>query len=285
MEMLFGVLVVLVLLAAVLYATRALNREPGPSPRPWERHEPDGSVVVLDMVPDDPDHEAVRRLVEEVGRRALLSAPDLDRVEVRDRDGRSLGTVRPPPPLPAELSLPAELHEPHTRPSRVPSPVPRPGSRTPGGDAVPVPPDEGPVADVHRLFSEQFDLADDVRARLRDPDDPVETVRAILETGGYEPEVTGDLLRLEHVAIALLPDLWQSTEDALARCFLRIQRARVERGVIIHLGWLDPEVLRRRETAAPNVRHVGPEAIQRMADAVAAGADPISFAIGPAVVR
>jgi hypothetical protein len=280
MEILVGVLAVLLLIAVVALVVRSLGGdEPGPSPRPWERGEPGGSVVVLDMVPDDPEHDSVQRLVEEVGRRALLAAPELDEVEVRDREGRALGTVRPPPPLPAELSLPPELHEPHTRPSRVPSPVPRESSTRH------VPTDDRPVEHAHSLFSEQFDLGPDIRGRLRDPDDPVDVVRAILETGGYEPEVSGDLLRLDHVAIVILPATWHATDDALARSFLRIQRARVERGVIIHLAWLNPETLRRREAAAPNVRHVGPEAIQRMADAVVAGADPITFAVGPAVVR
>lgn len=289
MEILLGVLAVLLFVFVVIWVVRALGRteEPGPSPRAWESRDPTGSVVVLDMVPEDPEHDSVRRLVEEVGRRALLSEPELDEVEVRDRDGRVLGTVRPPPPLPAELSLPPDLHEPHTRPSRVPDPVPHqtPADRPGAGRRPPAPPDDEPLESVHRLFSEQFDLAADIRSRLRHPDDPVETIRAILDAGGYTPEVSGDLLRLEHVAIIVLPDLWQNADDALARGFLRIQRAQVERGVIVHLGWMNPEALRRREVAAPNVRHVGPEAIQRMADAVASGADPISFAIGPAVVR
>jgi hypothetical protein len=43
------------------------------------------------------------------------------------------------------------------------------------------------------------------------------------------------------------------------------------------------EDVHRREMLAPHVLHAGPDGIQRMADAVAVGADPLRFAVAPAV--
>lgn len=66
--------------------------------------------------------------------------------------------------------------------------------------------------------------------------------------------------------------------------FLRIRSAGASRGIVLHLTWANPETLRRRELASPDVKHVGPESIQRMADAVVVGADPLGFVLGPAVL-
>lgn len=49
-------------------------------------------------------------------------------------------------------------------------------------------------------------------------------------------------------------------------------------------GRMDPADLGRREFLAPELRHVGARAIQRMADAVSIGADPLAFASAPPVI-
>jgi hypothetical protein len=271
-------LVVVALGAAVLLGQRLGQQPPAPAPRPWEASEPGGAVVVLDLVPTDPEHPSVRRMVEEAARGPLASDPQLEAVEVRDREDRVLGRVERPQPLP-EISIPEELHQPRAPRPRVPDPLGRSGAPRPhpGGDDESV-----EVAD--RLFADRFELDEDVRGAVRDHDDPVDLVRAILARGGHAPEVHGDLVTSDDVGIVVLPDAGHELDAALSRAFLRIQQARVPRGVVIHLGWVNPETLHRRELAAPHVRHVGAEAIQRMADAVTLGADPVGFILGPAVV-
>ncbi len=53
---------------------------------------------------------------------------------------------------------------------------------------------------------------------------------------------------------------------------------------MVTVGLLDPSDLRRREILAPNVHHVAHDGVQRMADAVAVGADPLAFALGKVVL-
>lgn len=271
-------LVAVVLVAAFLIGRRLGRTPPAPPPRPWETTEPGGAVVVLDLVPPDPDHPSVQRLVEEAARRPLRTDPEVRVVEVRDRNHRVLGRVHRPEPL-REVSIPDDLHEPHARRSRTPDPL---------GRSAPFRPRPGPVSEsvevADRPFADRFDLDERIRRAIGAPGDPVEVVRSILAIGGHEPEVHGDLVVAGDVAIVVLADPGHALDEALSRSFLRIQQARVPRGVVIHLGWVNPETLHRRELAAPNVRHVGTEAVQRMADAVTVGADPIGFVLGPAVV-
>lgn len=271
-------LVAVVLAAAFLLGRRAGRTPPPPPPRAWETTEPAGAVVVLDLAPTDPDHPSVQRLVEESASRPLREDPAIEVVEVRDRDHRVLGRVHRPTPR-REVTLPEHLHEPRTRRAHVPDPL---GGSTPARSRQV--PDAGPVETAERPFAQRFDLDDRVRREIRDPDGPVEVVRALLVAGGHDPEVSGDLLVTGDVAIVVLPDPGHALDEALSRAFLRIRSARVPRGIVLHLGWVNPEALHRREVAAPDVRHVGTEAVQRMADAVAVGADPIDFVLGPAVV-
>ena len=279
MEIVLVVLVVVaVLIAAVLLGRRLGRTPPPPAGRPWETTEAEGAVVVLDLVPDDPSHPSVRRLVEEAAQRPLDTDPTVEVVEVRDRDQRVLGRVRRPRRR-RDITIPDELHEPHAPRSRTPDPLGRSSTPHP---SPPAPGESVEVAD--RPFAERFELDDRIRAALRDPDDPIELVRVLLALGGHRPEVHGDRVATEDVALVVMSDPGHQLDAALARAFLRIQEARVPRGIVIHLSWVNPETLHRRELAAPNVKHVGPEAIQRMADAVTAGADPIAFVLGPAVV-
>ena len=279
MEIMGVVLAVAVALVAAVLIGRRLGRTPPPPPaRPWETTEPGGAVVVLDLVPTDPDHPSVQRLVEEAAHRPLTSDPTIEVVEVRDREHRVLGRVRRPEPL-REVTLPDQLHEPRPRPSRTPDPLGRSSTPHPRPS-----PSAEPVEVADRPFTERFDLDERIRRAVHDPDDPVDLVRALLSLGGHAPEAHGDLLVAGDVAIVVLGDPGHSLDAALSRAFLRIQQARTPRGIVIHLAWVNPETLHRRELAAPNVKHVGSEAVQRMADAVMVGADPLGFVLGPAVV-
>ena len=135
-----------------------------------------------------------------------------------------------------------------------------------------------------RHFADRYELPESVRTRILDPDDPVDVVRAVLEAAGGRPLVDGDTLTVGGWAIVVLaPHDRVIHAEMLGHAFLRVEAAQATSGVVIMLGFADVEDVRRRETVAPHVVHVGPSAIQRMADAVALGLDPLRFVMLPTV--
>lgn len=277
-----AIVVAAVFLAAVVLGLARRAGQAGPrTPRgSWE--EPaTGGVIVLDLDIEDPDDPTVRRLVEDAGRRALVTHPDLDEVEVRSRAGVVLATVPRAQPVRTEATIPDQLHEPHAPRRHAPDPV------APAGATRERRVHEDDV-DVHvpdRPFAERFVLPEAVRRAVRDPDRPIDVVVAILEAAGHPVERQGDVVVAGDTAVAVVPHLRHGTEDALTRAFMHLRDTPASRGIVIRLGYVDPEDIRRREAAAPDVRHVTADAIQRMADAVSLGGDPLAFAIGPAVRR
>ena len=241
-----------------------------------------GGRVVLDLEAADPDHPSVRRLVDGAAQRALDATPTLRRVEVVDRQGRRLGVREVSTPLTRTSELPASLHTPHLRPSRAPDPLRSQGRgetdassagrfREAGLSAV-----EQKVAP--RPFAARFELPDEVRDRISDPDHPAAVVAALLTAAGRPVERRGDLVLSGDLAIAVaLVD--GGSAAALTRAFLRVSDTGAPRAIVIRLGYVDPFEVQRRQAAAPDVRHVDSDAIQRMADAVALGADPVAFAV------
>ena len=123
-------------------------------------------------------------------------------------------------------------------------------------------------------------------AELQDPDDPVEIVRAILAAADRPVErLDGELIRSGDKVVAVIGHRGgrPGVSKVLNDVYLRFQRSGARSGVVISLQYVDPADARRREILAPELTHQGPDAIQRMADAVAFGADPIEFAEGPAL--
>jgi hypothetical protein len=283
MEILSVVVIVLLVVALILLLVRSMR---GPGPRPttpgeWQQKAPQAARVRLDLSVEDPDHPAVQRLVNDAARRALRANPELDDVEVHDRDGQLLGRVLRPGPLPPAPSIPEDLREPHSRPDHTPQAVRGP-SRLP--QPLPEPDDEIDVSVPGRPFAEQFDLPESVRRRVRDPERPIELVRAILEAAGQPVRTDHDVAVTGDTAVAVVSPGSGSMSEELARAFMRIQASGAARGVIVRLGYVDPALIRHREAAAPHVRHVNTDGIQRMADAVEAGGDPVEFAVGPVVL-
>jgi hypothetical protein len=276
-EILVTIGVTLVVVALAVWAWRGLTADrSGPARTSWDRDGVSGTRVRLDLEDVDPDSPAVQRLVRETAHRILARDPSLDEVEVVDRTGRTLARERRPSPLPPEVSVPEALREPHARGGHTPSPVAHDD-----GHLTLVP---GAAPEVRSVpLAERYELSLGVRARLEDPDDGAGLVQAILAEAGREPVRDGELVRAGDVAIAVV-DVHGDPEQALSRGFLRIEATDAARGIVLRLGFVDPVTIRRREAAAPHVRHVGPDAIQRMADAAAAGADPIAFAVGPATI-
>jgi hypothetical protein len=277
-----AIAVAAVFLAAVVIGLvrRAGRTTPAPRRGTWEEPET-GGVIVLDLEVDDPDDPTVQRLVQDAGRRALVTHADLESVEVRSRSGTTLATVTRTQPVRPEATIPDQLHEPAPPRRHAPNPT-APTGATRDARAR----DE--LTEVHvpdRPFADRFVLPDAVRAAVRDPDRAIDVVAAILEVAGRPIERQGDVVVSDDTAVAVVPHLAHGMDDALTRAFLHLRDTAAPRGVVVRLGYVDPAEIRRREAAAPDIRHVTADAIQRMADAVALGGDPIAFAIGPAVRR
>lgn len=276
---LLATLAVVGIVVGIVLLLRGVDRRP-PAPRreAWETAATDlGTRIVLDLEVPDPSHPSVERLATDAAHRTLARDQTLTHVEVVDRSGQQLGRVERPEPLTATPGLPAQLREPHTAHPHVPSPVRRSEPEGPTGPRELAP-------EVRRApLADRLDLPAAVRAEVQAPDRAVDIVRAILTAAGRDVTMEGDLVRTGDVAIAVV-DPRPDADQALTHGFLRIQATDAARGIVLRLGYADPAVVRRRELAAPHVRHVGPDALQRMADAVAAGADPITFAAGPATV-
>jgi hypothetical protein len=239
------------------------------------------AAVTLEVDEADAASPAVQRLVHETALGIFRTAPDAREVEVRSRAGTILGRVSRETPPPRELRVSPVLHEPHVRRTHVPDvlgglygsePAPRP-------DRDRHTPDE--LAPPHRSLMDQFDLPEVVRAGIVDPDDPIDLVRAILEAAGVPCEIDGDLIRVGEAALVILHASGDVVigHGALNHAYLRVVRSGAQRGLVIAVGFLDPREVKRREMLAPQVLHAGPDGIQRMADAVSLGADPLRFTV------
>lgn len=269
-----AVLGLLVLWLLVRHGFGGPTRAPDPT---WKQPvEGSGRVVVLDLVVEDPGRASLQRLVHDVGARVLAGDPDLDTVEVRDRTGTTLGHVTRPDPLPPSIATTREASG------------PRPHRPSPTGGSTPPPVDhQGSGVDLKiptRTFADRFELPDAVRSHLTDPESPVALLRAILQAAGRSTHLDGEVLVADDtgVVVALVHG---DPNAALNHAYLRFRDTGLPRGLVVHIGFVDPEYVRHREAAAPNVRHVGVDAVQRMADAVDLGSDPLSAALGPPVLR
>ena len=271
--------------ALALWRIRPTARKSA-GPAPWSQAAPGGGRVVLDLTVEDPDQPSVQRLVQDAGARALAGSPDVDEVEVVDRGGQRLGVIRRTDRLAKEPDVPATLHEPHVRRSRTPDPL---AGGSAGRGRASVSWRDTPRSDLDtsmpgRSFADRFDLPPTVTAHLDDPDHPAAVVGALLATAGRPVERHGELVLSGDVAF-VVTDVSDGADAALTHAYLRVRDSGASHGIVIRLGYADPTLVRRRDLAAPNVRYIGIDGIQRMADAVALGADPVSFAVGPPVAR
>lgn len=246
------------------------------------------AVLRLEIGAVDPRSDAVARLLDDAAGRVFAHFPDVDEVEVRSTEGSVLGVRRRHGEHP--VAIPGTLHEPHPPPHRVPDvgsvladdrSVGTPGwsETTPAAHAS----DAGSLAPPHRPLADRFELPAPVRARIDDPDDPVSIVRALLEEAGLAPAVHADVLRVGDDAVVVVrAGIGEPVPaEALNRAYLRFRESGARRGVVVTPGFVPPHDVRRRESFDASLLHAGPDGIQRMADAVAIGANPLRFAAAP----
>jgi hypothetical protein len=277
-EMLIALLAVVVIAAVVYAATRRRPSAAGATPlTPSVAGEIE---IVLPLDDADPHDPATKRLVGDAARNAFARSREVTAVVVSARGGRFLERiVRPEPPAPTPfVDVPTALSEPH---------APRhAGPREPAGaehavhgpsfvrfgDAEPPP---------HPTLAEHLELPDDVRQRIANEQDAVDVVRAIVSASASPVDVDGDVFRRgDEVLIVLHTPIHMSVEpDALNAAFVCFQRTGARRGAVLTAGTMHIADVRRREALAPQLLHAGPDGIQRMADAVAVGADPFDFVL------
>lgn len=230
--------------------------------------------ITLDIVAADTGDTAVERMVTSAARSVFGRSREVEEVIVRDRVGNHLGSRRrrPEPLGPLPPALPPNTADHHPPPRDVPTPV---RGEEPPRPSIGEPPDPEP-----RSFADRHDLPAGVRRILRDPDDPLDVVRAILEAAGRPVERRHRSIVSEDTFLTVLgSDLGPAVVRELNNAFLAYRESGARRGLVISLHALGHEEVHRREILAPDLRHAGPDAIQAMADAATLGGDPIAFAV------
>lgn len=281
------IIVVLLLVGAVVAAwwRRGRSSRPpdaGPASSGARRLAAGGSpasqaTITLDIFASDADNPAVQRLVRAAASHAFRTSPHLDAVIVLDRVGRWLGRVeRDQRPAGSTPVAPEEAKPDRRRPVRIPGSAGGKGRAGRAGERDIVP---------RRPLADRFDLPDVVRAHLRRPDDAVDVVRAILEAAGLPVEVRDKVLLSDGEAVIVVTEARGLPSDVLTDAFLRFRKSGAAHGVAITLGYVGVRDIERRQALAPSLRYTGLSAIQRMADAVAVGANPLKFAVDPAIVE
>lgn len=277
MEVVLGAVLVGLVLIVLVGGARAwrVRAEEQPASMPATLVD-DRAVVTVDVVVTDPGAPAAVRLIDDAARQAFSAFPRADEVEVRDRTGTVLSRRRRE--TPREIEIPPDLYDPHVASRRTPEP------RDEGGAAqLPTVSRDVDVNVAGRPLIERFELPEDVEAAVGDPNDAVEIVRALLEAAGHDLVVDGEVLVSgdEAVVVIRAPIGEPVAKDALNHAYRRFRESRARRGVVVSPGYMDPIDVRRRELFDPSLAHAGPDGLQRMADAVALGADPLRFVSAP----
>lgn len=251
---------------------RRQARGRGASASPWAGAAPaERGTVRLELAPVDPDDAAVRRLALAVARQALADDPALPRVRVVDADGRELVTVG------RDLQLPTDPPGPEGTAERAGTAAEEDEPDPARGDQLNL-----ELANWHTgELADRYLLPAPAVAELQQRDDGTELVRAVLTAAGRGPTPEQGGLRVGDVLVIVLGDAHGrglSPRD-LSRAYLHFQSSGARRGLVILLGYVPPAEIRRRESLAPQLHYTGPDAIQRMADAAALGADPLRFVL------
>lgn len=276
MTVVLAVLVVVLLVVILVMGVRAGRTRPAAVDRlPPATVSGDRVVLTLDLVGVSRESTAIERLVDDAAWQAFISFPTAKVVEVCDRDGQRLGTRSREGGR--TVTIPDDLYEPHSSRDHTPEPVSAGGEQLPAVGRE----DVGGAAPGRALL-DRFDVPDAVTEVVTDPDDAVALVTALLEAGGHRVAADEDVLRVgDEAVIVIRAPIGEPLErDAVNHAYRQFQQSGASRGVVVTPGFLDPRDVRRREVLVPALRYTGPEGIQRMADAVAVGADPLRFVAG-----
>lgn len=120
---------------------------------------------------------------------------------------------------------------------------------------------------------------------MDDENDLTSIVEGILRHAGLQPMRDDDVLKVGDYALVIIKAPFGATVDVpqLNHAYFRFTGSGASRGFTLTAGFLDRHEVSRREALDPRLRHLGFDAVQRMADAVVAGADPLMFALPPSV--
>lgn len=272
-----GVVVIAVAAYVLVRRTRP-RRAPSPS-LPATARTPGQAEVTLPVEDADPETPATQRLVADAADRVLAADPEVVTVVVLSRGGRELGRIeRRPAASRPFVDVPLALREPHAPRHRGPG---QPVEHEHGVGTSAHVRFEEERSEPHRTLADHFELPDAVRERIGNPEDPVQLVCAILEQAGVPIDVDDNFIHAGDQALVVLRTPLRAAvgPDDLSAAFLRYQRSGAKRGVVLTVGTLYTHEMRRREALAPALLHTGPDGIQRMADAVAMGANPLDFVV------
>lgn len=273
---LLAVLVIAVVAYAVLWEDRRAPASDEQSKRPAFGGQTEVTLPVDDA---DPESQATKRLVADAAARVFARDLSVACVVVLARSGRELGRLERAAPEPRPfVDAPSALSEPPARRHAGPhEPV--------GPPAVGHAPANVRFQDTRTLphlpLAAHFELSDRVKALIRNDEDPVDIVRAILEASDRPFHTAGNIFRRDDVAVIVLhTPLHVSVEaETLNTAFLAFERSGAVRGAVVTAGALHVLDVRRREALAPRLLHASVDGIQRMADAVAIGADPFEVVV------
>lgn len=281
---LIGIVVLALVIVAVIAVVIRIKPKASPAEVPGEPVAAAGEVLVregvatvgIDVQASDTSSPVVQRLVHDAAVQVFTTRPEVTRVKVNNASGTELGSVSREIMDSPEVAMPAGIVDPRGRHGGPSTSSAEPSTGAHVGY-------EAPEETVHRALADRFDLPASVRQRLRDPDDIKDLVRALLEASNQQYTQDGDLFKVGNRAIVVIDtELGRVVPDeALSQAFIRFQSSGARSGFVVTPGLMYPQDLRRRQSMAPQLKHAGPEGIQRMADAVELGADPIRFATGP----
>ena len=270
---------IVAIIAAVWIATamlrRALRPREGPAP-PAEAHR--HLTIRLDVVVDDVEGQRAQRLASDASARMFSIAPDVSTITVHDRAGQAVAVHH--------RSVAERIREPLTGPASGPSrslsrweanlELPSIPAQHPDADDIePIDLRSGPIVD-------HLDLPAQIRRALPDDARAIDIVEALLRLTGHPVMRDRDTLTVGDVAVIVV-EAGTPGEDVLRHAYLRFVAARARAGVVIAMNPADLADAPRRERLEPHVSHVGPGALQRMADATALGGDPLAFLPVPLV--
>jgi hypothetical protein len=286
----------LVLMAGGYLAARGLRIAPLPQgPRTGTILASEGRADVYLAIGDGtPSSPSVERLVRDAAARAFASMPNLSEVIVRSRNGDVLGQAQragtasaaivSDPVLERFPAHPFGLAHPHRPVEPEEDLLGQVIEHVTGAPSHPR--QAGPERRrVRPLLTGSLELPAAVREQVAHPDDPVDVVRVLLLSAGLPALVDRDVVASGDRAIVVLGGHVGDpvTPGMLDHAYLRFRESDAARGVVVSPGVMPLGETRRREMLDPSLLHAGLDGIQRMADAVVVGADPIDFAAAPAL--